>query len=224
MTIVDSQSSPQYFLGVDNERRLKSHPPGAIHHARCMAKAIACKPLVKPSKDCNKLLKQTGPNTLQYSNVDSTLVEVVWSDTPMRTRWQSSHALVTLCGPVPARLCVRSSFLHWFHTHITVIAACPVRAAVTRYDKLTSRKLILLPFASMRHTCTSFHVLTSFGSSTLTEQGITLTLLVRQEMSLLGLFVSHLSGNVINYWWYTGLYISQVWSHLDHSVWVLHFS
>ena len=83
--------------------------------------------------------------------------------------------------------------------------------------------LILRPFASTRYTCTSFHVSTLFGNSALTEQGITLTLLVTQEMSLLGLCVGHLSGNVINYW-YTNLHISQVWSRSDHSVWVLHFS
>ena len=65
---------------------------------------------------------------------------------------------------------------------------------------------------------TNFHVSTLFGSSVLTEQRITLTLLVTQEMSLLGLYVRHLSGNVITYWWYTGLYISQVWSCSDHSV------
>ena len=82
--------------------------------------------------------------------------------------------------------------------------------------------LILHPFGLTRHTYTSFHVSTLFGSSALTKQGITLTLLVTQEMSLLGLCVRHLSGNVINYWWYTGLQISQVWSGSDHSVWVLH--
>ena len=63
-----------------------------------------------------------------------------------------------------------------------------------------------------------------FGSSALTEQGITLAVLVTQYTSLLGLCVRHLSGNVINYWWYTGLYIYQVWSHSDHPLWVLQFS
>ena len=62
--------------------------------------------------------------------------------------------------------------------------------------------LILHPLALTRHTCTSFHVSTLFGSSAL-NQGISLTLLVKQEMSLLDLCL--LSGNVINYWWYTGL-------------------
>ena len=80
--------------------------------------------------------------------------------------------------------------------------------------------LILHPLALTRHTCTSFHVSTLFGSSAL-NQGISLTLLVKQEMSLLDLCL--LSGNVINYWWYTGLHVSQVWSHSDHSVWVALF-
>ena len=122
------------------------------------------------------------------------------------------------------------------YTHNS-IAACPVRAAMSQYDRQTcfpdtnhsapfkcTRLLKLHPFASTRHTCTGFHVSTLFGSSVLTEKGITLILLVTQEMSLLGLCVSHLSGNVINYWWYTGLHMSQVWSCSDHSRWVLHFS
>ena len=143
--------------------------------------------------------------------------------------------MVTLRGPVPARLNEQPSSLHWLHTRITVVAAFPVRAAMSRYDKSSSRGttilsrsnahlLILRPFALTRHTCTSFHVSTLFGSSALTEQGITLTLLVTQEMSLWGLCVCQLSGYVIDYWWYTGLNISQVWSRSDHSVWVLHFS
>ena len=143
----------------------------------------------------------------------NTVDETVQSVTAMQTRWRSSCAVVTLRGPVPARLCIRPSSLHWFHIRITVIAACPVRAAMSWYGKPASRRptmLILRLFMSTRHTCTSFHVSTLFGSSALTEQGITLTLLVTQEMSLLGLCVCHLSGNVINYWWYTGLHISQI--------------
>ena len=120
----------------------------------------------------------------------------------MRTRWRSSRAAVKLRGTVPAPFCVRPSSLHWFHTRITVVATCPVRAAMSRYKKPApfecTHLLILRPFASTRHTCTSFHVSTLFGNSALTEQGITLTLLVTQEMSLLGLCVRHLSGNVIN--------------------------
>ena len=58
--------------------------------------------------------------------------------------------------------------------------------------------LILRPFASTRHTCTSFHVSTLFGSSELSEQCITLTMLMTHEMSLLGLCVSHLSEIVRN--------------------------
>ena len=37
------------------------------------ANAMACELLVQPSKDGDELLKQTAPNPLQYSNVDSTL-------------------------------------------------------------------------------------------------------------------------------------------------------
>ena len=121
----------------------------------------------------------------------NTVDETVQSVTAMRTRWWSSHAVVTLRGPVPVRLCVRSSSLHWFYKRIIVIAACPVRAAMSRYDKPASRRptilqfecthfLILRPFVLTRHTCTSFHVSTLFGSSALTAQGLTLTLLVTQ--------------------------------------------
>ena len=53
------------------------------------------------------------------------------------------HALVTLRGPVPARLCVRPSPLHWIHTRINVIAVCPVRAALSRYKKPASRDITL---------------------------------------------------------------------------------
>ena len=37
------------------------------------ADTMACEPLVQPSKDGDELLTQTGPNLLQYFNVDSTL-------------------------------------------------------------------------------------------------------------------------------------------------------
>ena len=50
-------------------------------------------------------------------------------------RWLSSHAVVILCGPVPARLSVQPPSLHWFHTRVIVVAACPVQAAISRYDK-----------------------------------------------------------------------------------------
>ena len=60
-----------------------------------------------------------------------------------------------------------------------------------------------IALASTRHTRTSFYLSTLFGSSVLTE-------LVTQEMSLLGVCVRHLSGNVINYWWYTTVYEEQL--------------
>ena len=65
------------------------------------------------------------------------------SVTAMRTRMRSSRAVDTLRGPVPTRLCVQSSSLHWFHIRITVVAACPVRAAMSRYDKPASRSLTI---------------------------------------------------------------------------------
>ena len=150
----------------------------------------------------------------------NTVDVAVQSITALWTRWRSSRAVLTLRGSVPARLCVRPSSLHWFHTRITVVAACPIRAAMSRNGKSASRRttffapfecthlLILRPFSSARHTCTSFHVSTLFGSSSLTEQGITLALLLIEEMSLLGLCLRHLSENVINYWWYTGCSIN----------------
>ena len=72
---------------------------------------------------------------------------------------------------------------------------------------------------STKHTCISFHVFTSFGSSALSEQGITLSLLVTQEMLLLDLCVCHFSGNVINY-----LQISRIWIHSGQFFLMLHFS
>ena len=75
----------------------------------------------------------------------NTVDEAVRSVTAMRTRWRSSRAVVILRSPVSARLCVRPSSLHWFHTRITVIAACPVRAAMSRYDKPTSRRSTFCP-------------------------------------------------------------------------------
>jgi hypothetical protein len=45
------------------------------------------------------------------------------------------------------------------------------------------------------------NVVTSFGDFALIEQGIMLIFLLKQEMSLLDLCV-HLSGNLVNYWYY----------------------
>ena len=124
----------------------------------------------------------------------------------------SSHAVVTLCGPVPARLCIWPSSLDWFHTAHNCISSMPcmsnnVMVWQTCFPETNhsapiecTHLLILRPFPSTSHTCTSFHVSNLFGSCTQTEQGITLTLLVTHEMSLLGLCVRHLSGNVISYW------------------------
>ena len=121
----------------------------------------------------------------------NTVDEAVRSVMAMQTRWWSFRAVVSLCGTGPARLCIRPSSLHWLHIRIIVVAACPVRAAMSRYDKPASRRptilprlLILRPFASMRHSCTSFHISTLFGSSALTEEGITLTLLMTRHVTV----------------------------------------
>ncbi|KAJ8878823.1 hypothetical protein PR048_019409 [Dryococelus australis] len=58
---------------------------------------------------------------------------------------RSSRAVVTLRGPVPARRCARPSFILWFRRRITVVAACPVRAEMSLYDKPVSRRPIILP-------------------------------------------------------------------------------
>ena len=165
----------------------------------------------------------------------NTVDEAVQSIMAMQTRWWSSHAVVTLHDPVPAHLNVRTLFSplvpfpHYCRSskpctcrNVTVWHLLPGDQPFAPFEN--THLLILCLFTSTRHTCTCFHVSTLVGSSALTEQGITPTLLVTQEMSLLGLCVCHLSGNVINYWWYTGLHISQVWNRSDHSVWVLHFS
>ena len=99
------------------------------------ANAMACEPLVQHSKDDDELLKQTGPNPLVYSNVDSTLWMKLYD--PSRPCGQDvCHPIVTVRSPVPACLCVRPSSLHWFHTRITIVATYPARAAMSRYDKL----------------------------------------------------------------------------------------
>ena len=143
----------------------------------------------------------------------NTVDEAVRPVTAMWTRWQSSHAVITLSGPVPDRLCIWPSSLHWFHTCITVVAAFTVWTAMSQYDKSASQRPTILPLSNAL-TCLYCTLLRRWGKPAL-------TLLVTQEMSLLGLCVCHLSGNVINY---TGLHISQVWSRSNHSVWVVHLS
>ena len=60
-------------------------------------------------------------------------------------RWAASLATVTLCGIVPTHFCVRPSSIHRLHTRITVIAACPVRAKNSQYDKLGSEDQSFCP-------------------------------------------------------------------------------
>ena len=120
----------------------------------------------------------------QFNTVD----EAVRSIKATRTRWQSSRAVVTLRCTVLANLCVQVSSIHWFHIRISVVAAYPVRAEMSRHDKLACRRpfelthvLILRSSTSTRHSCISYNVYTSLGTSALTEKEITLTLLVTQE-------------------------------------------
>ena len=137
--------------------------------------------------------------------------------------WSSTCSSLTLFSPLVPYMQNCPSTLPCMSRNVTVSQTCFPETNHSDPFECT-HLLILHPFTSTRHTCTSLHVSTLFGSSALTEQGITLTLLVSQEMSLLGLCVCHMSGNLINYLWYIGLHISQVWSRLDHSIWVLHFS
>ena len=74
----------------------------------------------------------------------NTVDEAVRSIMTMRTRCRSSQAVVILRSSVPTRLCVQPFSLHWFHTCLTVIASCPVRAAMSWYDKPASRRPTIL--------------------------------------------------------------------------------
>ena len=102
----------------------------AIKRRRRTVEADRCKPIA----------------VLQF---DSTLWTKMYG--PSRPCWQdgrSSRAVVTLRG----HFCVRPSSFHWFHARITAIATCPVRAAMSRYDKPASRRLTILP-RSNAFTC-----------------------------------------------------------------------
>ena len=105
---------------------------------------------------------------------------------------------VTLRGPVPARRCARPSSMHWFHTRITVVAACPVRAEMSQHDKPISQRPTVrthshadvTPFdvdKAYRHLISRFHFI---GRLFIDD---TLTFPVTQERVLLGLRVRHLS-------------------------------
>ena len=142
-------------------------------------------------------------------------------------KMKSSCIMVTLCGTVRTRFCVKPSSIHWFHTRINVVAACHIRVEdvtvwqtcfpETNYSARFERThgLILHPSSSTRHTCVSFYVYISFGGSELTEQCITMTLLETQETSLC---IRYFSGNVINYWCYIDLNISRLWIRSGHFI------
>ena len=60
------------------------------------ADAMAFEPLVQLSKDGDELLKQTGPNPLKYSNVDSTL----WMKLYVRQDHADKMAVIPCCGHI----------------------------------------------------------------------------------------------------------------------------
>ena len=163
----------------------------------------------------------------------NTVDEAVRSVTAIQIRWRSSRAVVTLLCPVTVRLCVRPSYCMSTGS-ITVVAACPVRAAMSRYDKPASRRPTILPLrihslADIAHfrvdeaylqylSCFNFvwklctdlarHSTNIAGDRDVTV-GPTCTPSVWKCNQLL---VVHWSKH-----------ISQVWSRSNHSVWVLHF-
>ena len=157
------------------------------------ADAMACEPLVQSSKGGDELLKQTGPNPLQYSNVTSTLWmklygpsrpceqdgghPMLWSHYLVQYLLVSAYDPLLSTGSIHTHNC--SSSMPCTSRNVMVCLTCfpdPNHSAPFECTHL----LISRPFASTRYTCTSFQVSTLFGSSALTEQGITLTLLVTQ--------------------------------------------
>ena len=189
---------------------------------------MACEPLVQPSKDGNELLKQ---QVQSHCSTPTSSQHCGWSCT-VHQGHAGKMAVVLCCGHITWSSTCSSLCMTLFSPLVPYTPNCCSSIPCTCRNVMVwqtcfletnhsapfewTHLLVLHPFASTRHTCTSFHVSNLFGSSALTEQGITLTLLVTQEMSLLG----QLSGNVIIYWWYTGLHISQAWSRSEHSVWV----
>ena len=104
----------------------------------------------------------------------TTMNEAVWS--VMETKGRSSRAVIALSSAVSSHLYILPSSIHWFHTHITVVAAFlqePQCNSMTNCFSETNhsvpfeltRLLILLPSKSTKRTCISFHVSTSFESS-----------------------------------------------------------
>ena len=137
-----------------------------------------------------KRLRQTASQSAvlpcRINSVDVALRSI----TSMRTRWLSSYAVIILRGTVSGYHCVQLSSIHWFYTRIIVIAACSVRTEMWRYDKPASRRPTIIPhlnslkcqYCALQRRWISFHVSTSFGSSALIEQSITLILLMTQYM------------------------------------------
>ena len=79
----------------------------------------ACEPLVQPSKDGNEPLTQKVLHHLQYSQCQLNTVD----------KAAVSHSNANMLSLLTVvTLCIQPSAINWFHTCITVKAACPVRA------------------------------------------------------------------------------------------------
>ncbi|KAJ8884681.1 hypothetical protein PR048_016539 [Dryococelus australis] len=87
-------------------------------------------------------------SSLQCSSVEPTLwtrlYGLLWP-----CKQDGGHPdVVKLHGPVPVCRCVRPSSIHWFHTSIIVVAACPVRAEISCHE-------FMCDFRSKQPPCSS---------------------------------------------------------------------
>ena len=105
--------------------------------------------------------------------------KAVRSITIMQTIWQSSRSSIHTTP---------------FYTLVPYTHHCHCSVPRTNRNVMASQTyspfelihlLILRPSTSTRHVCISFHVSIFFGNSTLSEECITVTLLVTQDTSLL---------------------------------------
>ena len=141
--------------------------------------------------------------------------EVVRYGTAMGTRWRSYCAVTTLpCSNMRKNLFYmvtntyhcRSS-MSFANLNLMVWQTCFL--VTNHYASFELTQVLIFCFSTPTWHYIRFHVSTLLGSYAHAEQGISLALLVIQEASLLDLWVCHLSGNVIIYWWYTDLHLIQ---------------
>ena len=131
------------------------------------ADAMACEPLVQPSKDGDELLKQTGTTPLQNSKVDSTTWmklcdpsgpcgqdgghPVLWSNYVVQYEFVSAYDPLLSSSYTRncpnSMLCTSRNVTVWQSYLQKTNHSVPFEC---------NHLLILLPFASKRHTCTSF--------------------------------------------------------------------